>query len=148
MPLLTLLIIWSMFAQVALTVVVLLKMRKARVKAFIENNMTKEQIAVNHDAWPEEVRKIQNNYANQFEIPVLFFIASVIVLMFGLEGLLFVVLAWAFVIARIVHMVIHTGPNKIKFRFRAFLASLICVVLQWLYIVGMATLAYLQGIPT
>lgn len=137
-----------MFAQVVLTVVVLLKMRKARVKAFIDNKMTKEQIAVNHDAWPEEVRKIQNNYTNQFEIPVLFFIACVIVLMFGLEGLPFVLLAWAFVIARIVHMVIHTGSNKIKFRFRAFLASLICVILQWFYIVGIATMAYLQGIPT
>lgn len=146
MTLLTLLLIWALFAQVGLTLFVLIKMRSARVKAFTDGKITKEQIAVNHSAWPENVQQVQNSYASQFELPVLFYLATLLVLMFGLENWIFVLLCWSFVASRIVHMIIHTGSNKIKYRFRAFIAGVGCVVLQWAYIVGMATLAYVQSL--
>ncbi|MFP4314296.1 MAG: MAPEG family protein [Alphaproteobacteria bacterium] len=146
MTLLTLLLIWALFAQVGLTIFVLNKMRQARFKAFAENKVTKEQIAVDHSAWPVNVRQIQNSYNSQFELPILFYLATILVLLFGLESWVFVILAWAFIISRIIHMVVHTNSNTIKHRFRAFVAGLFCVVLQWIYIVGMTTLAYLQSL--
>ncbi len=143
MSLLTYLLVWSIFLQVALTFVVLFKMRFVRVRAFKESGIKMSDIAVSPEAWPDYVRKVQNNYINQFEMPVLFYVACALVLIFSVESWLFVILAFVFVISRIVHMLIHTGSNRIKYRFTAFLVGVICVMAQWGYILFIATNAYL-----
>ncbi len=145
MALMTLLLIWAVFAQAMLAMIVLLKMRSARVRAYKESSVSLEEIAVNSSAWPDYVRKIQNNYANQFELPVLFYLACTMTLIFGIENLLFVVISWVFVVSRYVHMIIHTGSNRIRNRFRVFLIGMICVVLQWLYIIITTTTVHLQA---
>lgn len=148
MTFLTLLLVWALFLQVVLTVLVLLRMRKVRFKAFADGLVTKEQIKVDSSAWPDHVRQVQNSYTSQFELPVLFYVVCILVLMFGLESWAFIGLAWAFVISRAVHMVVHTGSNKIKTRFLSFVAGLFFVTLQWLYVVGISTLAYIQSLPS
>ena len=42
-----------------------------------------------------------------------------------------VVLAWAFVISRIVHAAIHIGPNKVRWRAPAFTAGAIISPVMW-----------------
>ena len=143
MPLTTYLLLWAVFAQVVLTFAVLFKMRFARMRAFKEAGVTLAEIAVAPEAWPADVRKVQNSYGSQFELPVIFYLACVIVLVFSVESWLFVILGWLFVISRIVHMLIHTGSNRIKYRFSAFLFGLFCVMFQWAYIMFVATNAYL-----
>lgn len=143
MSLLTYLLVWSIFLQVILTFVVLFKMGFARARAFKETGIKMADIAVNSGAWPDDVRKVQNNYANQFELPVLFYLACSLVLIFSVESWLFVILAFVFVISRAVHMFIHTGSNRIKYRFNVFLVGVICVMAQWGYIMFIATNAYL-----
>lgn len=145
MPLITYLLLWSIFLQVVLTFLVLFRMRFARVKAFKEGTVTAADIAVKPESWPEDVRKVQNNYINQFELPVLFYMACAIVLAFSIESWLFVLLAWVFVLSRYVHTYIHLGSNKIKYRFRAFLVGLACVGLQWLHIMFLMTMAWLAS---
>ena len=143
MTLVTLLLIWALFLQVLLTVVVLLKMRVVRVKAFKDGLVTMDKIAADHSAWPEDVRQVQNNYANQFEIPVLFFVASLLALTTTGVGWITVIVSWLFVISRWVHMFIHTGSNRIKYRFRAFLFGFICVLILWFIVMVKATQLYL-----
>ena len=143
MSLLTYLLVWSVFLQVVLTFAVLFKIRIVRVRAFKEFGIKMSDIAVNPEAWPDYVRKVQNNYINQFEMPVLFYMACSLVLIFSVESWLFVILAYAFVISRVVHMLIHTGSNRIKYRFTAFLVGVIFVMAQWGYIMFIATNAYL-----
>ncbi len=145
MPFITYLLLWSIFAQVILTFTVLIKMRFVRMRAFKEAGVTMDEIAVNHNAWPDSVRKVQNNYINQFELPVLFYLACVMVFVFSVESWIFVVLAWLFVASRVVHMLVHTGKNRVKHRFRAFLFGFFCVMFQWIYIMFIATNAYLYS---
>lgn len=145
MSLLTYLLVWSLFLQVILSFAVLFKMRFVRVRAFKESGIKMQDIAVTPEAWPDYVRKVQNNYINQFEVPVLFYLASSLVLIFSVESLLFVILAYAFVLSRVVHAVIHTGSNRIKYRFTAFLVGVVCVMAQWAYIMFIVTNAYLAS---
>lgn len=145
MSLLTYLLVWSIFLQIILTFVVLFKMRFVRVRAFKESGIKMADIAVTPEAWPDYVRKVQNNYINQFEVPVLFYLACSLVLIFSVESLLFVILAFVFVISRVVHAFIHTGSNRIKYRFSAFFVGVICVMAQWGYIMFIVTNAYLAS---
>jgi len=41
------------------------------------------------------------------------------------------VLAWAFVVARVLHAVIHVTSNKLSQRFAAFAASITVLVVMW-----------------
>ena len=142
MPLLTLLLIWAVFLQVCLTLFILFKMRGVRVRAFQEGAVTIEQVAVDHSVWPDYVRKVQNSYISQFELPVLFYLSCILVLIFGMEDWVIIILSWLFVASRFVHFYIHTGTNRIKHRFRAFAAGLACVAIQWIYIMVMFTYTY------
>lgn len=143
MPLVTYLIVLSLVVQVGLTFFVLLKMRAVRYKAYKDGLVKISDVAVNNNAWPENVRLVQNSYANQFELPVLFYAAVLLVLNLGFELWLFAILCWGFVISRIVHVAIHTGDNHVPKRFKAFLVGFIMVVLQWVYILFYSTYAFL-----
>jgi hypothetical protein len=137
------LILLSVIVQVGLTFAILLKMRAVRYRAIKDGQVRIGDIAVNHAAWPDNVRAVQNNYANQFELPVLFYVAVLLVLNLGFELWLFAILCWAFVASRIVHALIHTGDNHVPRRFMAFLFGFVVLALQWLYILFYSTYAFI-----
>ena len=60
-------------------------------------------IAVASDAWPDDVRKFSNNYANQYETPVLFYALIGIAIFIRANDILMVVLAWSSSSTRVVH---------------------------------------------
>ena len=143
MPFVTYLILLSVIVQVGLTFFILLRMRAVRHKALADGHVRIADIAVNHNAWPEQVRAVQNSYINQFELPVLFYVAVLLVLNLSFELWIFAILCWAFVISRIVHAVIHTSDNHVPKRYMAFLFGFVIVLLQWLYILVYSTYAFI-----
>ena len=46
--------------------------------------------------------------------------------------LLFVVLAWLFVVSRIVHAAIHSGGNNVVLRFQAYVFGLVVLAVMWI----------------
>jgi hypothetical protein len=120
-------------AQAFLTVAVLLLMAARRRRAFSAGKVGSDAI-LNDRSWPDDVLKASNNYKNQFEIPVLFFAAIAVALATGMTSTAFTVLCGLFVAARIVHSVVHCGPNVLAPRFGSFLVSVITVAGMWLII--------------
>ena len=45
--------------------------------------------------------------------------------------LIMLVLAWAFILSRIVHISIHIRPNKVRWRSMAFAAGCVMILLMW-----------------
>jgi hypothetical protein len=43
-----------------------------------------------------------------------------------------IVLAWLFVLTRIVHAAIHIGPNKVRWRSPAFTLGFVIVAIMWI----------------
>lgn len=129
------------FAHVVLVLTVGMMMGRARVKA-VRGGVRIKDIATDNSRWPDDVRKIANNYTNQFEVPVLFYAALALIVATGKADAIAVVLAWLFVASRIAHTLIHTGANKVLLRFRAFLFGFACVAVLWvwfairLYVIG------------
>jgi|SRR6478736_6086293 hypothetical protein len=122
-------------AQILLTFVMLLATGRARFAALRDKRVRMTDIAVASDAWPDDVRKFSNNYANQYETPVLFYVLVGIAIYIRANDILMVVLAWSFVATRVVHAFIHTGANDVSNRFRIFLAGATILMVMWVLIV-------------
>lgn len=90
-----------------------------------------EDVALKRTPWPEQAEKIGHAFSNQFEAPVLFYFLVALAIITHKADLLFVVMEWVFVILRLVHAGIHTGPNDIRWRGAAFGLSFCVLLAMW-----------------
>jgi hypothetical protein len=118
------------FVQVALTVYVLTRQGQGRLRAVRSRQIKRSEIDIK-SAYSETVQKFANNYVNQFELPVLFYVVLAFALATELIDFVLIGLAWAFVGARLVHSFVHTGSNRIATRFKVFVAGLFFLVSMW-----------------
>ena len=138
----TQLLLLPAFAHVALVLVIAARMGRGRVQAVRGGRVKLSDVENDPAKWPERERKLARNYANQFELPVLFYAALALQLVTGLADGVAIALSWAFVLARIIHSCIHIGANVVIQRFYAFLAGFSCIALMWvwfalrLYVIG------------
>lgn len=80
---------------------------------------------------PENIAATTRAFNNQFELPVLFYVACVIYLFLMPNDLFGLILAWLFVFSRYIHAYIHLTYNHIIHRMLAFLFGFVCVMLMW-----------------
>ncbi|MBD8065098.1 MAPEG family protein [Devosia sp. PTR5] len=134
MPLTDKLLLLALMAQVLLTIVILLWMGRERVPRVMRGEIDVEAIAVERTAYPLRARLLSNSFDNQFQLPVLFYVACLLALQTVTVGWLEIVLAWAFVLLRIVHAGIHVTTNQVFHRFAAYTAGLAVLCLFWLWL--------------
>lgn len=121
---------------------VAVRMGSAKRGAVRAGRVTLFDVAVDNSRWPDDVRKITNNYNNQFELPVLFYAILPLLILLVKVDWPQVALAWTFLASRILHSVIHMGSNVILRRGSAFLVGFAAVGLMWvwfglrLYVIG------------
>ncbi len=119
------------FVQVALTFALMAWMWKLRIEALKSRQVTFKDIALREPAWPARVTQVGNCFHNQLELPALFYVLVAFILITRTNDIIFVVLAWVFVAARLVHAYIHTGSNDVQSRFYAMATSLIVLIVTW-----------------
>jgi hypothetical protein len=127
-------ILWPTFALVALIYAVWGVMFVKRF-GHIRRNPPQPADFANGDAamrYFQPVEMPSNNLRNLFEMPVLYFALVPLLLLTHHAGHIQVALAWAYVVLRAIHSVIHVGPNPVVPRFMVYLAS--CVVLSVMWI--------------
>lgn len=126
------LLLVALLLQVALTFGLLLWMGAVRVPLVTSRAVRVKDIALDRDGWPDHARQLANAFDNQFQLPVLFYLAVLLTLWRGTAGWLEAGLALAFVALRCVHAVIHTTDNHIQRRFFAYTAGLFVLMAYWL----------------
>lgn len=104
-----------------------------RVAAARRGEVRLSDVALDSSKWPAHLRKPANNYQNQFELPVLFYVLIAFLLATSLADAVQVVLAWVFLLSRFVHTYIHIGRNVVAERFYAFLASVATLLAMWVW---------------
>jgi hypothetical protein len=126
-------ILYPVFVQVLLTVVVYTLLLTARARALGATGRTrgKGDVAMGRYPWPEDAEKRAHNQRNQFELPVLFYAVTAFALILGAADTIMVVLAWVFVASRLVHAAIHIGPNKVRWRGPVFIFGFLVVTAMW-----------------
>jgi hypothetical protein len=127
-------ILYPVFVQVLLTLAVLGSLGVARGRAVrtMDRQRGNPDLAMGRAVWPDDATKRANNYRNQFEIPVLFYAVAAFALITKGADTLMIVLAWLFVLTRIVHAAIHIGPNKVRWRSPAFALGYLIVTVMWI----------------
>jgi hypothetical protein len=123
-------ILLPVFVQVGLTFALLFMMGGRRF-ALRGGSVRVPDIALGQRAWPAGVQATSNAYANQFELPVLFFALVPLAIITRKADLIFVVLSWVFVVSRLVHAVIFVTTNDVRQRFIAFLVGALVLLIMW-----------------
>lgn len=80
---------------------------------------------------PEPLRILSRHLINLFETPVIFYVAAILVYVTGQTSPLLLLLAWLYVLTRLIHTVIHLSSNVILWRFRVFGMSLFVLTAMW-----------------
>jgi hypothetical protein len=79
----------------------------------------------------EWVERPARTYMNLLELPVLFYVACLLMLTTGRFDAVQVSLAWIFVMTRYVHAFIYIGFNHVPLRFAAFLTGVFTLAVIW-----------------
>jgi hypothetical protein len=125
-------ILAPLFVLVALTFGLMIWMGALRVAAVRRGEVRVREIALGQPNWPPRAQQVSNCFDNQFQLPVLFYVLTILALFLRKADLLFVVMAWIFVLLRIVHATIHVTSNHVGRRFQAFAAGMVVLLLMWI----------------
>ncbi len=90
-------VLLPLFVEVVLTFVLLCWMAYARTEAFKRGAVRPADIALREPNWPQRPTQLGNAFLNQFELPVLFYVLTILAWITRHADLLFVILAWVFV---------------------------------------------------
>ena len=84
---------------------------------------------------PGEAAQLSRHFSNLFEAPVLFYAGCLAAISLGQTTQLLAILAWVYVGLRLVHGLIHTGPNLLQARIAAYFASWAALLAFWCVLV-------------
>jgi hypothetical protein len=120
------------FVQVALTFGLMFWMAKERRQALLSGQVKPKDISLRQPNWPARATQIANCFHNQLELPMLFYALAAFILVTRTNDIIFVVLAWVFVVARIAHAYVHTGSNEVPKRFASQTVAALALVVMWI----------------
>jgi hypothetical protein len=126
-------IIYPLVAQVLLTFVLLFWTARLRYMDLSSNSVRPADIALREPNWPAKTTQVGNCYANQLELPVLFYVLVLLVVQTRMSDIVLVVLAWVFVLARLGHAYIHTTTNPPLTRGRVFGIGATALLIMWVW---------------
>jgi hypothetical protein len=120
------------FVQVFLIFVVMVLMARARAACISQGEVKIEDIALDNRNYTPRARQFANNFSNQFELPVLFFVLIAFILITRVFGTPLLVLAWIFVLSRIAHAFVHVTSNNVMKRLAAYSVGALVLFIMWL----------------
>ena len=126
-------VLLPLFVQIFLTFALLMGMAMSRGQALKSGETKFKDIALRQPNWPARAAQLGNCYANQFEVPVLFYVLIALALPLRHADLIIVMLSWVFVVTRFVHAGIFVTSNDVRTRSLAWFAGVIVVFVMWLY---------------
>jgi hypothetical protein len=124
-------ILLPLFVEVILTFALLIWLGPLRARDF-RSGLREEDIALRQPNWSKPALQVQYSFSNQFELPVLFYVLTILAYVTHHAGTLFVVLAWVFVIFRLFQAYVHVTNNKVMLRGIFFGISALALAIMWI----------------
>ena len=129
MPLATVLL--PLFVEVILTFALLFWSGALHSRDLRAGTVKPEDIALRQPNWPKRTAQVGNAYANQTELPTLFYVLTILAYFSHHAGYLFVVLAWVFVVFRLLHAFVHVTSNNLYVRGPLFGLGAVVLAVMW-----------------
>jgi hypothetical protein len=134
-------ILLPLFVEVILTFLLLFALAPLRARDFSSGVTGPEDIALREPNWSKRSLQVAYSFSNQFELPVLFYVLTILEYVTHLAGIVFVVLAWVFVISRLLHAYVHVTSNVVRLRGALYGVGAFVLIIMWvIYIVEVLTL--------
>jgi hypothetical protein len=130
-----------LFVQVLLTFCVMFGMMYCRTSTLQRGETRFEDIALREPNWPMRATQFGYSFSNQFELPVLFYVLTILEIVTRHADMLFVVLAWIFVVTRVLQAVIHVTNNNVRVRGAFYGVGAIILVIMWVIFIVRILLA-------
>jgi hypothetical protein len=125
-------ILLPLFVEVILTFALLFWLAPLRARDFRSGLVREEDIGLREPNWSKPALQAQYSFSNQFELPVLFYVLTILAYVTHHAGTLFVVLAWVFVIFRLLQAYVHVTNNKVRLRGIFFGISALALAIMWI----------------
>jgi hypothetical protein len=109
-------ILLPLFVEVLLTPGLLLWMVPLRQGDFSKGVARHDTVALREPNWSKKTLQVGYCFSNQFELPVLFYVLTILEIVTRQADLIFMILAWIFVLTRIMHAMVYTTSNKVRMR--------------------------------
>ena len=136
-------VLLPLFVQVILTFALYCWMAYHRVTSIRSGVVHPRDVALRQPNWPPRVLQIANAAHNQLELPLLFYVLTILSIMTRHADILFVVLSWIFVLSRLGHAYIHVTSNRVPRRGAIFGIGLLVLMIMWLIFI----VRILAGLP-
>jgi hypothetical protein len=105
-------VLLPLFLEVILTFALLFWLAPLRGHDFSSGVTRPENVALREPNWSQRSLQVSYSYSNQFELPVLFYVLTILAWVTRHADLIFVVLAWVFVIFRYLQAYVHVTSNQ------------------------------------
>ena len=136
-------VLLPLFVEVALTLGLGIWLAYLRGRDLRSRTVHPSNIALREPNWPLKTQLVGNCFSNQFELPVLFYVLTILEVVTRHADLIFLILAWVFVLTRIMHSVVHTTTNRIRFRGAWYGFGAVALVIAWVIFI----VHILAGLP-
>ena len=123
-------IFWPVLAQMALTFAIYGVMSFRRMGSIRDGKAKAADFRI-PNVEPEASATVARNLINQFELPVLFYAACMMLFVLGAAGQFAVLVAWLFALSRMAHAYVHVTSNRLRFRRPLFMASFVFTLALW-----------------
>ena len=124
-------VLLPLFVHVLLTFVLLVWAGWLRVGAVRSGRVRLDEVALRQPNWPPQVLQVVYAYQNQLELPLLFYVLTILAWITKQADLLFVVVAWVFVLLRVFHAVVHVTSNNMGQRAALFISAAVVLAVMW-----------------
>lgn len=129
------LILYPAVAMALLTLGVSLLLFRARRQAIFSGEVNPAYFLLNRGGrLPERLIRVEQNYNNLFELPVLFYALVVLLYLSHSGDTVQLALLWGFVLSRIIHSNIHIRHNHLRWRMRSFITGFLLLLAAWLWL--------------
>jgi hypothetical protein len=125
-------VLLPLFVEVALTFGLMLGMMYWRTSALRRGETRFSDIAMREPNWPKRPTQFANAFSNQFELPVLFYVLTILSIITRHADFIFVVLAWIFVVFRILQAVVHVTSNNVRLRGAFYGVGALVLLAMWI----------------
>ncbi|MES9817280.1 MAG: MAPEG family protein [Candidatus Thiodiazotropha sp.] len=120
------------FALIALTLGVGIWLGKLRFAAVKRGDLNPRYYELNRGGkLPGYLAKVSHNYDNLLALPILFYVAAIMLFVTAKVEIAQIVMAWVFVTSRYVHSYIHTTYNNVRHRMKAFMLGVVTLIGMW-----------------
>jgi len=133
-------ILLPLFVEVILSFALLFWLGPLRSRDLKSGIVRPEDVALREPKWSKGTLQVAYSFSNQFELPVLFYVLTILEYVTHSAGLVFVMLAWIFVIFRLAHAYVHVTSNIVRLRGALYGVAALALAIAWLiYIVDVLT---------